>query len=454
MAGELRLTQGLGQGMVMTPRLQQAIKLLRLSGVELQALVERELESNPLLERVGRDGSDAPGGARFDDAPPVRAADGGPDAADGPGPAIAAATSLRRHLEEQIGLDVADPGERLICAWLIDSLDEAGYFAGDAGRIARRLGCSPARVEGALARLHACEPVGVGARDLRECLALQLAERGQLDAPMERLLDNLDLIARRDLDALAARCGVDGEGVRERVRRIRALDPKPGASFETAPAQTVTPDVHARRTRRGWTVTLDAESAPQLAIDRRYGALARRGAPPGGRGAEDRAWLREKLRSADWLLRALEQRAATILAVSRELVRAQREFLERGVHCLRPLTLRDVAGRLDMHESTVSRVTSDKFMSTPRGLFGLKDFFSGALPATGGDGGHAAESVRHRIREMIDAEPVSRVLSDDRISVLLRESGVVVARRTIAKYRESLNIPSSVQRRRLKSARL
>lgn len=447
MAGELRLTQGLGQGMVMTPRLQQAIKLLRLSGVELQALVERELESNPLLERVGQDDPDAPGGALFDGAPPVPDADGGLGAVDGPDPALAGAKSLRRHLGEQIGPDVADPCERLICAWLIDSLDEAGYFAGDVDRIARRLGCSPARVEGALARLHACEPVGVGARNLRECLALQLAERGQLDAPMERLLDNLDLIARRDLEALAARCGVDEEGVRARVRRIRALDPKPGASFETAPAQTATPDVHARRTQRGWTVTLDAASAPQLAIDRRYGALA-------GRGGRDRAWVRENLRSAGWLLRALEQRAATLLAVSRELVRAQREFLEKGVHCLRPLTLRDIAGRLDMHESTVSRITSDKFMSTPRGLFGLKDFFSGAIPATGGDDGHAAESVRHRIREMIDAEPVSRVLSDDRIAVLLRESGIVIARRTIAKYRESLNIPSSVQRRRLKSARL
>ena len=454
MTGGIRLAQGLGQGMVMTPRLQQAIKLLRLSGVELQALVERELESNPLLERAGRDDSDPPGGARFDDAPPVRRADGGLDIADGPGPALAGAKSLRCHLEEQIGLDVADPRERLICAWLIDSLDEAGYFAGDVGRIARRLGCSPARVEGALARLHACEPVGVGARSLRECLALQLAERGRLDAPMERLLDNLDLIARRDLDALAARCGIDEDGVRERVRRIRALNPRPGASFDTAPAQTVAPDVHARRTRRGWAVTLDPESAPQLAIDKRYGALARRGARSNSRGAEDRAWVRENLRSADWLLRALEQRAATILAVSRELVRAQREFLEKGVRCLRPLTLRDVAGRLDMHESTVSRVTSDKFMSTPRGVFGLKDFFSGAIPAAGGDGGHAAGSVRHRIRELIDAEPVPQVLSDDRIAVLLRESGIVIARRTIAKYRESLNIPSSVQRRRLKAARL
>lgn len=458
MTGELRPAQGLAQGMVMTPRLQQAIKLLRLSNVELQALVERELESNPLLERAGRDGSDPPGGTRFDDAPPVRAANGGLDDVDGPGPALAGAKSLRRHLEEQIGLDVADPRERLICAWLIDSLDEAGYFTGDAGRIARRLGCSPARVESALARLHACEPVGVGARSLRECLALQLAERGRIDAPMERLLDNLDLIARRDLDALAARCGLDEEGVRERVRRIRALNPRPGASFDTAPAPTVTPDVHARRTRRGWAVTLDPESAPQLAIDKRYGALARRGVR-GARGgdsrcAEDRAWVRENLRSADWLLRALEQRAATILAVSRELVRAQREFLEKGVRCLRPLTLRDVAGRLDIHESTVSRVTSDKFMSTPRGVFGLKDFFSGAIPAADGDGGHAAGSVRHRIRELIDAEPVPQVLSDDRIAVLLRESGIVIARRTIAKYRESLNIPSSVQRRRLKAARL
>ena len=438
----------------MTPRLQQAIHLLRLSNAELHAYVERALESNPLLERAGADDAGAaPDIEQGFDASPIHGGEGGLDAGDRTEPDFEGAKSLRRHLEEQIGVDVADPRERLICSWLIDSLDEAGYFAGDIGRIAARLGCSRTRVEAALERLHACEPVGVGARNLRECLALQLAERGQLDAPMERLLDNLDLVARRDLEGLAARCGVDEEGVRKRVRRVRAVNPKPGASFETAPLQTITPDVHARRTARGWAVSLDAESLPRLAIDRRYSALARRGAPGNGRDAEDRAYVRENLQSADWLLRALEQRAATILKVSRELARAQREFLDKGVHRLRPLTLRDVAERVGMHESTVSRVTSDKFMSTPRGVFGLKDFFSGALPAAGGSDGHASEAVRRKIRELIEGEPASRVLSDDGIAVLLRGSGIVIARRTVAKYRESLNIPSSVQRRRLKSAR-
>ena len=290
----------------MTPRLQQAIHLLRLSNAELHAYVERELESNPLLERAEADDAGAMSDIeRGFDASPIHGGEGGLDAGDRTEPDFEGAKSLRRHLEEQIGVDVADPRERLICSWLIDSLDEAGYFTGDIGRIAVRLGCSRIQVEAALERLHACEPVGVGARNLRECLALQLAERGQLDAPMERLLDNLDLVARRDLEGLAARCGVDEEGVRKRVRRVRAVNPKPGASFETAPLQTITPDVHARRTARGWAVSLDAESLPRLAIDRRYSALARRGAPGNGRDAEDRAYVRENLQSADWLLRAL-----------------------------------------------------------------------------------------------------------------------------------------------------
>lgn len=469
MAGALRLERRLGQSLAMTPQLQQAIKLLRLSSLELRAYVDRQMEENPLLEWAGPEDTAGPGTA---DKGGAADADGGAtpdDAADdlgpalhraGPRPGVGAAggveetladrKDLRRHVGEQIAVDVADAAERLICGHLIDSLDEAGWFAGDLDQIAQRLGCARARVESALARVQACDPVGVGARSLRECLALQLADRGRLDAPMERLLDNLALVARRDLAGLAARCGIDEDAVVERVRALRALDPKPGASFETAPVQTVVPDVYVRpRPDGGWAVSLNGDVLPRVLIDRRYRALV-----DGGADAAGTSYVRDRLQQANWLVRALDQRAATILKVATELVRRQDGFLRHGVHRLRPLTLRDVAESVALHESTVSRVTGDKYMATPRGTFELKYFFSAAIPGAGGDADHAAEAVRQRIRELIDAEPASAVLSDDRLAAVLRQSGIEIARRTIAKYRESLRIPSSFERRRAKSARI
>ena len=447
----LGLRQRLGQSPVMTPRLRQAIQLLQMSSLDLRAHLDRELESNPLLERAEAERGDADesGAFAFDSGPAAFAPDGR-RGVDGIEDTLAGEKGLRRRLEEQIGADVADPDERLVCRYLIESLDDAGYFTGDLFEIARNLGCGRARVESALARLQKCEPAGVAARSLRECLALQLAERGRLDAPMARALDNLDLVARRDLAALAARCGVDEDAAVRLVREIRSLNPKPGAAFDSEPVQVAIPDVRVRRRRGEWEVALNPAALPRLLVNRRYGALAdRRGA-----GADDRAWVRRRLESANWLLRALDRRAATILEVATELVRRQGEFLRHGPRRLEPLTMREVADRVGLHESTVSRVAGGKFIDTPRGVFAFRYFFSAAVPGADGRSSHAAEAVRQRIRELIDAEPPSRALSDDNLAALLRESGIDVARRTIAKYRESLNIPSSVQRRRRKSARI
>ena len=456
MAGAPRLELRLGQSPVIAPRLRQAIGLLRLSNLELQEWAEREIERNPLLERAEPEPDPA---AESPDGPYVDSFAGGAvewgsgggsgfASFDGAADSLADRATLRRSLEEQVGVDTADPVERAICGHLIDGLDDAGYLADDPAAVAARLGCSEDRVARALARVQACEPVGVGARSLRECLALQLAERGRLDGPMERLLDNLDLLARRDPAALAARCGVDEEEVIARAREIRALDPKPGAAFDGAPPPAIVPDVLVRARGGGWAVSLNEAAALRLAVDRRYRA------PPGRRGGADAAWIRERLQSADWIVRALERRAESILKVSVELVRRQDGFLRHGVHRLEPLTLREVADRVGLHESTVSRVASGKFAATPRGVFALGRFFSAAVPAADGGAPRAAESVRQRIRALIDEECAKRTLSDERLVALLRESGVDIARRTVAKYRESMNIPSSFERRRRKGARL
>ena len=480
----LGLRQRLGQSARITQQLSQAIGLLQLSNLELRAYVARELERNPLLEEA-EDAGEAPGGADDPDGPEAdddggedgefafqdepfaepggafddeyggavwrvsgRGGGGGFDAIEA---TLAAPETLRRRLEMQVGADAADPVERAICLHLVEWIDDAGYFAGDAALAAERLGCAPERVERALARIQACEPAGVGARSLRECLALQLAARGALDAPMERLLDNLDLLARRDLAGLAARCGIGEDDAAARVAAIRALNPKPGAAFHGAPAPAIEPDIFVRpRPGGGWEVALNADALPRPLAARRYRAALGGGA----RSAADKAWLRERRQSADWLLRALDRRADTILRVAGALVGFQREFLDKGVRYLRPLTLREVADAVSMHESTIGRVARDKYMATPRGIFELRYFFPAAIPATAGGGRHSAEAVRQRIRALVDAEPASRALSDSRLAALLRESGIDVARRTIAKYRESLDIPSSAQRRRIKSARI
>ncbi len=309
------------------------------------------------------------------------------------------------------------------------------------------LGCEPARVEAVLARLQQFDPAGVFARDLPECLALQLRDRDRLDPAMRTLLDNLPLLATRNLAALMRVCQVDAEDVAEMIAEIKSLDPRPGLAFDPPLAQPVVPDILMRaQPEGGWIVELNAETLPRVLVNNRYHAQVSRVA----RNKAEKDYLTDRLQAANWLVKSLHQRATTILKVAAEIVRQQDAFFRRGVQALRPLILRDIAEAIGMHESTVSRVTSNKHMATPRGVYELKYFFTSSIPASSGGEAHSAEAVRHLIRSMIDREPAAATLSDERIVELLQRDGVDIARRTVAKYREAMRIPSSVQRRREK----
>ncbi len=509
MALNARLELRQGQGLVITPQLQQAIKLLQLSNLELEAYVEAELEKNPLLAREegepepaqaeredfddpGMDFSDesrmaaaadmdvrhddvhadaSPGDRATGDAGEAaqqsfespghdaggtvdwsRAGKGGSFDTDGEGmeDGLTREKSLQEVLHEQLAAAGMDGAQRAIATVLIDAIDEGGYLRCDLYDTAERLGVSEDKVEAVLVRIQGFEPTGVGARDVRECLMLQLKERDRYDPAMALLLDNLELLARRDLSALTRICGVDAEDMREMVGEIKALTPRPGAAFGGEPTQAVVPDVFVREgPMGGWHVELNTDTLPRLLVDQRYHARVSAGA----KGEADKAFVSDCHAQASWLVKSLDQRAKTILKVSSEIVRQQDAFLAFGVEHLRPLNLKTVADAIGMHESTVSRVTSNKYVATPRGVFELKFFFTSAIQATDGGAAHSAESVRHKIKLLIDAEgqPGGEpdVLSDDRIVEILKETGVDIARRTVAKYREALRIPSSVERRRV-----
>jgi RNA polymerase sigma-54 factor len=355
--------------------------------------------------------------------------------------------TLREHLLEQIGTDLSDPADRVIALHLLDLLDEAGYLRAGLDGVAQLLGCETGRVEAVFSRLQQFDPPGVFARDLPECLALQLCDRNRLDPAMQTLLENLPLLAARNIASLVRLCGVDAADMAEMIAEIKSLDPRPGLAFDPPLSQPVVPDILLRaQPDGGWIVELNSDTLPRVLVNTRYCAQIRRAT----RSKEEKDYLTERLQAANWLVKSLHQRATTILKVAAEIVRQQDAFFRRGVQSLRPLILRDIADAIGMHESTVSRVTSNKYMATPRGLYELKYFFTSSIPASHGNGSHSAEAVRHRIRTLIVAEPPGDTLSDERIVELLREAGVDIARRTVAKYREAMRIPSSVQRRREK----
>jgi RNA polymerase sigma-54 factor len=476
---KLELRQG--QQLVMTPQLQQAIRLLQLSNLELGVFVENELERNPLLERdeVFREGvddkqrkngtGDDPKAAGLrEGAAPMRGENGAFNGDAGGGWAslrpsthngdggddpnleefIAASRSLADHLTEQLHLMVTDPAERLIGAHLIHMVDESGYLPGSLEDIAQRLGAPLSLVSKVLTTLQGFDPPGVFARDLAECLALQLKDLNRYDPQIARLLDNLALLGNHNLSALRRAVGVDNEELVEMVAEIKRLNPKPGLKFGSIQIQPILPDVLVRPDPDGsWIVELNSETLPRVLVNRSYYATVAKTA----RSDEDKGYLLECLQSANWLAKSLDQRARTILRVAEEIVRQQDGFLTHGVEHLKPLNLRTVADAISMHESTVSRVTSNKYMATPRGIFELKYFFTSAISsANGGTESHSSESVRHRIRQLIEAETPQSVLSDDKLVEYLKRDGIDIARRTVAKYRETLRIPSSVQRRRAK----
>ena len=505
---ELRQTHSL----VMTPQLQQAIKLLQLSNMELTSFVEAELERNPLLERADPDEGpeaaataakevaeretaaaeaassegEADGAAGEDgewvdlEAPASRSEDLDaepqdvfPDA-DGFSPgvlkdsgwstlgqgsranvdedsnlesSVAEERSLRDYLTVQLLLAFADPARRLIGHHLIDMTDEAGYLRGDLASLVELLGAPLDLVEETLAVLQSFDPCGVFARDLRECLTLQLKEQDRCDPAMAAMIDNLNLLAVHDLAALRRAARVSDEDLLDMIKEVRRLNPKPGLKYGSAPTQPIVPDVLVRALPDGsFHVELNSDTLPRVLVNRTYYTTVSKSTTR----KEDKSYLVDCLQTANWLVKSLDQRARTILKVAQEIVRQQDAFLTYGVRHLRPLNLKTVADAISMHESTVSRVTANKYMATNRGLFELKYFFTSAIAATADGDAHSSESVRDRIRTMIEAEPASDVLSDDKIVDRLKDDGIDIARRTVAKYREALRIPSSVQRRRLK----
>jgi RNA polymerase sigma-54 factor len=358
---------------------------------------------------------------------------------------VAAEATLADHLAEQLALAITDPAQRLIGQYLIDLVDEAGYLPADLGHVADQLGAMPADVERVVAVVQKFDPPGICARNLSECLATQLRERDRYDPAMQALVENLELLARRDVAALRKVCGVDDEDLGEMIAEIRQLDPKPGLKFSSVRTQTVVPDVFVRTgPDGGWLVELNSDTLPKVLVNQSYyselaGNL---------RKGEDKSYFADCLQNATWLVRALDQRARTILKVSTEIVRQQDGFFQHGVAHLRPLNLKVVADAIQMHESTVSRVTANKYMATPRGIVELKYFFTAAIASADGGDAHSAEAVRHRIKQLIDGENPNEILSDDAIVEMLRAAGIDIARRTVAKYREAMRIPSSVQRRR------
>ena len=472
------------QQLVMTPQLRQAIKLLQSSNMEVTAYVDEELERNPLLEReegtaavaapapeVGDslDGLNSPtlpasdpieadwsGGYESGEAAMAGTRGLRSDPWDSEGRSLeevagARPQTLRESLAEQARLAFTDLKDLFVAGQMIASLDAVGRLPMPDAAIATALACGEAQVASVRARMQRFEPVGLFCADLRECLAVQLADRNRLDPAMEALLDHLDLLARRDVAGLLRVCGVDTEDLSGMVAELRRLDPKPGASFESEPAPAVVPDVLMRRGPGGiWLLELNPETMPRVLVNRGFHAVAQAGA----RSREEKAFVAEKYQAANWLVRSLEQRANTILRVAAEIVRRQDGFFRHGVSSLRPLILRDVADELGMHESTVSRVTANKYVSTPRGTLELKYFFTTAIAGTHGGESFSAEAIRHRIRDMVDDETPTDVLSDDAIVERLRTEGVDIARRTVAKYREALRIPSSVQRKREKASAL
>jgi RNA polymerase sigma-54 factor len=337
----------------------------------------------------------------------------------------------------------------MIGQYLIDMVDEAGYLTGDLDAVADKLGAPRAKVEAVLAILQTLDPPGVCARNLTECLAIQLRDRDRFDPAMRALVEHLDLLAKRDLAALRRLCAVSDEDLADMISEIRNLNPKPGLAFGSTTVQPIVPDVYVRAASDGtWQVELNSDTLPKVLISQRYYAQVSKTT----RSDKDKTYLADCLQNATWLVRALDQRAKTILKVSSEIVRQQDAFFVKGVQYLRPLNLKTVADAIGMHESTVSRVTANKYIATTRGVFELKYFFTSSIAAADGGEAHSAEAVRHRIRQMIDAETAADVLSDDTIVDKLREAGIEIARRTVAKYREAMRIPSSVQRRREKQA--
>ncbi len=481
------------QSLVMTPQLQQAIKLLAASNLEIETFISEALEANPLLDTGGPSDPGEPerieiaapageeatadqlmlaGGGEGDAPLDLAAVDRDFDTGDGAGPSMrdaewgaaaggaggdfddtpdweqlrAAEVTLAEHLEGQIGAAASDAQTAFIARHIIGLLDEAGYLTIPLEEVADDLGVDIFEAKAGLRLVQSFDPSGVGARNLAECIAIQAREADRYDPCMKALIDNLDLVARGEVERLKRLCRVDDEDFADMLRELRSYNPRPGLAFAPAETGTVVPDILLTgNAAGGWDIAINEETLPKLIVNRGYYLELNRGAT----NKESQGWLKEKLADAHWLIRALDQRQKTILKTAAEIVKQQDGFFRRGVAELRPLTLREVAEQIGMHESTVSRVTSNKYLWCERGTFELKYFFTSGVASADGEGASSA-AIKARIRALIDAETAKNILSDQQLAEMLQNEGFDLARRTVAKYREAIGLGSSAERRRAK----
>ena len=491
MAIELKQQLRLTQQLVMTPQLQQAIKLLQLNRLELVGLVQQELEENPVLEEfldLDEDGEaqadeyepaaeTEPAASEMSAAEEVAAADlqssneeltdaekiadlewqdylnsnpqtsqvsGGDDDRPSIDATLTRRDTLSEHLGWQLQLTELPIEEEVAARFIIGNLDERGYLQATIGEISRQSGVSEATVEAALGRVQQLDPVGVGARDLKECLLLQ-ARMLEIDDPLVmRILEEcLDALIKRDFRGVARELEVSVTEVVAAAEIIGHLEPRPGRAFGGDEPVYIVPDIYVHKVNDDFHIVLNDDGMPRLRINGLYRDVLSRG---NGASKDTKEYVQEKVRSALWLIKSIHQRQRTIYRVMESIIKYQRDFFERGINHLKPLNLRDVADDIEMHESTVSRVTTAKYVNTPQGIFELKYFFNSSINRVVGDA-VASESVKERIRKLITAEDPRRPLSDQRIAEMLKVANIDIARRTVTKYRESLNILSSTKRR-------
>lgn len=464
------------QSMVMTPQLQQAIKILQLSNVELQEYVEQQIEENPFLDNpvseVENTDSeideksepdmvpDSEKDYSWDDdqvSPAIYDSDsptytgvgksGGSDFSEneyGIEQIASPKITLKDHIIDQINIDIIDPVQKMVALHLADMLDDNGYLSGDLNSLSQVLKCDFKEIELTLEVLHGFEPTGVFARNLQECLALQLKEKDRFDPAMQRFVENIDMFAKRDIKGLKRVCKVDEEDLLQMCEEIKALNPRPGSSFSSENVQVLYPDVFLKRGDKGkWILEINNEILPRVLVNRKYYSEVECKV----NDKSSKKFLTDQFSTANWLVKALDQRANTILKVATELVMQQDGFFKKGIHFLKPLVLSDIAQKIEMHESTVSRVINGKYIATHMGIYELKYFFSSSVGSTNGIEDVSSKRIKFMIKELIEKEKGVSVLSDAKIASILKAKGIDVARRTVMKYREAMGIGSSVQRR-------
>lgn len=475
MALEQSLNLKLDQKLVMTPQLQLAIKLLQMPTVDLQEFVNQELVDNPFLQNDDGMSEQDSGSEQTIESEDTFASlnsenmnedsgldmnwenmyDGGSSSSgsayvDDDGESLWEKTAteditLKDHLKEQLGVTETNATTVFVTNYLIDFIDDTGYFRGDLAAAAAQLHVEVPVVEDALELIQTFDPCGVGARDLAECLCLQLEiESGLKGENLEsamKVASNLELLARRDFKKLSKLAACSLEDVLAYCERIKELTPKPGLKYGADVSDAVIPDVIVTKKEGNWIAELNTEAMPKVLVNKNYNQLV------GQAKGDEKTYMNERVGRAQWLIKSLEQRARTIYKTANAILVAQRDFFDYGAESLQPLTLKQIAEKVEVHESTISRVTNGKFMQTPLGVFEMKYFFSSAIGTTGGNMAVAAESVRQMIKRLVNQEDGAKPLSDEKLVTLLQQEGVDVARRTVAKYRESLGIPSSSRRK-------